>query len=196
MDSQNQKQNKFPLVGIIIIIAVVLIVIYGFMKSSGNIDSSEGVPTVKTSTSGSSNSSTATNKSSTVKTTTTTTAPAFRPTTVLKDVTFSARVENSTYRLGEKINIVLSVTNNNSLDTRAFNFSTNCQTTYWIGSFASNKGVICDAKQTSFTIPPKRVKDMRIIHDTAISPISVGTHTVTVELIGYGRATTKVTIVK
>jgi len=116
----------------------------------------------------------------------------YTPTTT-QDVIIGVATDKSTYSDNESIKITVSATNNNSSPV-TLNFPSACQVEYSVAFYDSAKDTLCAQITTSVYIPANSTHYWNIVHSPSTYKIPSGSFKLQGRVIGYGDATTVVTI--
>ncbi|MDR3558549.1 MAG: hypothetical protein P4L61_03390 [Candidatus Pacebacteria bacterium] len=108
---------------------------------------------------------------------------------------YSVTTDKKTYTQNEQIDITLSVLNNSD-SVRTFDFVSGCQGTYSIDGFNMLDHMRCLPGPSSAVMPAHGGVTIPLVYYPAVSVLPVGTYPLYASLIGYGGATTTVTITK
>jgi len=116
-------------------------------------------------------------------------------TTQKQDLSFEVLTDKTIYSPNENIIIVIKVKNNSSQST-ILNFSSSYQSDYVIdGKFRWSSDKAFTQALTFVTLEPFGAKEWRFTHTPVQYGLSVGSHTILGEVVGYGRASTQIEII-
>lgn len=113
--------------------------------------------------------------------------------TTQPSISYKVTPDKLLYALDEKIQILVSAINNSG-ETKTLNFTSGCQVYYSVASYDSRNGQVCTLALTSVTIPAYGVKTWTLTHDPSQYRIPVGQYKLLGGVIGYGEATTLITV--
>ena len=108
----------------------------------------------------------------------------------LSSIIISVKTDKAEYIDGEKILIFVTAENQSS-QTVILNFNSSYQANYVVDktySWSSDKAFT--QALTEVVLPSFGTKTWEFIHDTAVNPLSVGTHNIQGEVVGYGNSET------
>ena len=114
-------------------------------------------------------------------------------TTQKPNLSFEVRTNQTTYGPNEDIIITVWVKNESPQNT-TLNFPSSKQADYTIGKFRWSEDKFFTQALTSVMLGPFGVKEWEFTHTAIQYPLSVGTHIITGEVVGYGDAETAVSI--
>jgi len=103
--------------------------------------------------------------------------------------------DKSVYSQNEQIKITISVVNNTA-SPKMFSFTNGCQGDYSIAGFELGKHITCLQTLSSFVVDAHHEANVPLIHYPSVAKLSVGTWPLYASIVGYGGATTTVTITK
>lgn len=103
--------------------------------------------------------------------------------------------DKKVYTQKDQINMTISVVNNTSASS-TFSFPSGCEGNYTVAGFDLSKHIVCTPGPASFTIAPHHEGDIPLAFYTSVATLPVGTWPLYASVIGYGGATTTVTITK
>ena len=111
-----------------------------------------------------------------------------------QNLSFEVFTDKTTYTQNEDIIITVRVKNESSQNT-TLNFASSKQADYTIGGkFRWSADKLFTQVLTSVPLGPFGIKEWEFIHTAAQYPLSVGTHIITGEVVGYGSASVQVTV--
>lgn len=103
--------------------------------------------------------------------------------------------DKKTYSQNEQINMIIAVINNTSASS-TFSFPTGCQGDYSVAGFDLAKHILCRPGASSFILAPHHEGDIPLAFYPSVATLPVGTWPLYASVIGYGGATTTITITK
>lgn len=110
-------------------------------------------------------------------------------------ITIKVATDKQSYNEDETVSITISATNISN-EAQTLGFSTGCQTSYAIGNVFNESSIaFCTLALTQVTLKPGETKTWNTVHDLFKYPILPGTYQLTGSVIGYGSASTTISII-
>lgn len=109
------------------------------------------------------------------------------------NLTFTMTPTKSSFNYGEDVVFNLIARNNSNYE-KVLSFNSGCQTSYRIGTYDSATNQICTMAFTTVRIPAYSSYTWSIIHRQSSYNLTQGTYSVIGRVVGYGEATTNITI--
>lgn len=108
---------------------------------------------------------------------------------------YSVFIATSTYRKDEVIPIIVSVLNLTGAST-TLSFKNGCQVDYTIGNFDLLSRMRCRPDPTSFVVPPREIRQVKVAHYPSVYKLEPGSYVLRAAFIGYGGMSVPITITK
>lgn len=110
-----------------------------------------------------------------------------------KAIIYGVSMDKPSYKQDEQIRITLAIINNTDAAVN-YSFANGCQGNYVIDSFDLSAHIRCTESPTAFRVLPHTTQNVKLVHYPSIYKIPVGTHKLTVNVVGYPGVSTSVTI--
>jgi peptidoglycan hydrolase-like protein with peptidoglycan-binding domain len=117
------------------------------------------------------------------------------PTPTVSGVTVSVKTDKQIYTQDESVTFQI-VASNTTNEQKTLNFNTGCQVNYTIdNTYNSQAAELCSMSLTSRILPARGTLFWNVTHASASYKLSPGTHAIKGTVLGYGSATTYITVV-